>query len=114
MNSVAIVVIIGLATTVAAQPQTWFVRDLGNLGSSTVAFCASPTGLAAGEFSDHAVVWTQNGTPHDAGTLGGDEAIFYGINDSGVAAGYYSVAADGRSHAVTWSENAGVRQLPDL
>lgn len=67
-------------------------------------FDINSSGVVAGFINGQASVWNGN-TSTNLGTLGGSTSIAWGINDSGVVAGYASTTGNAAIHATVWNGN---------
>jgi probable HAF family extracellular repeat protein len=61
-----------------------------------------------------AVLWSDAGRPVDLGTLGGHQAIAYGINEKGQVVGQSSLPGDAVVHMFFWQEGAGMKDVGTL
>jgi probable HAF family extracellular repeat protein len=105
----------------AGAPFVWSTRSgyqfltltAGDSGAN--AFAISNSGYIAGNgynptFGPHACMWTTSGVLLDIGYMLGRSGAAFGVNDSGLVAGW--IATPLGEEAFLWSQNAGVTYLP--
>jgi probable HAF family extracellular repeat protein len=93
------------------------MRDLGSLSATgnSAALAINSHGWIAGYadnafYARHAVIFSDNGSVQDLGTLGGVNSSAYGINDSGRVVGVAALA-NGDGHAFMYSQQQGMQDL---
>ncbi len=79
-----------------------------NSSGQVVGFLSFPDG------SQHAFLWSSTSGVQDLGTLGGSDAIAYGINDDGEVVGVSWLSDNTTFHAFLWTQTSGMRDLGTL
>jgi probable HAF family extracellular repeat protein len=102
------------------------IRELLPLKDDTVGFAfgtndrgqvvgasglCSNTSIPPAPSAPHAVLWNEDGTPHDLGNLGGTNNVANSINNRGDVVGTALSAKDGTIHAFLWTEDTGMQDL---
>jgi probable HAF family extracellular repeat protein len=96
------------------------MRDLGSLSPTgySAAYAINLHGQIAGDsqittYSQHAVLFSTDGSIQDLGTLGGPVSDARDVNDLGQAVGHAALA-NGEGHAFIYSQKQGMRDLGGL
>ncbi len=101
--------LVGLPGLSSAAPPMYTVDDLGPGRANAI----DNNGAVVGWYSGRAVVWGdywRGGGPVDLGTLGGDTAEAYDINDLGQVVGWAKTDI-GQMHAFGWTQAEGMVDL---
>jgi len=99
--------------------QRYSVTVINNCIGLSTATAINSSGTVAGYCTnggsaERPFLWTKAGGVENLGTLGGDVADAFGINDNGSIVGYSYLSGDVLYHAFLWTASAGMQDLGTL